>query len=32
MVTGTVEFYDFPETVANGIMIPTDLYIFFPEG
>jgi len=24
-----MEFYDFPETVGNGIIIPTDELIFF---
>jgi hypothetical protein len=28
---GTMEFYDFPETVGNGIIIPTDELIFFRE-
>ena len=28
VVTGTMEFYDFPETVGNFI-IPTDELIFF---
>ena len=27
MVTGTMEFYDFPETVGN-VLIPTDELIF----
>jgi len=27
--TGTMEFYDFPETVGNGVIIPTDEVIFF---
>ena len=28
VVTGTMEFYDFPETVGN-VIIPTDEIIFF---
>jgi len=29
VVTGTWLDYDFPETVGNGIIIPTDELIFF---
>ena len=33
VVTGTMEFYDFPETVGNGmsVIIPTDFHSLTPS-